>query len=169
MRRHRPPPEGPLEPDRAFAYALRALAQRALTEREVADRLQRRGATEETVGGTLERLRAYRFVDDAGLARRAAQATEEGSRRVRARLRHRGLGEHEIEDALAARDPDADLAGALALVERHGARWTGERGYARGFSYLSRRGYPAGVVARALEGLRGRGPTGDAGAWADED
>lgn len=159
----------PLEPDKALAYAVRALSQRALTEREVGDRLRRRGATDATTDLVLARLRDYRFLDDAGLARRAAQATHEGTFAVRARLRARGLPEHDIEDAIAERDPDADLAGALELVRRHAQRWAGERGYARGFAFLSRRGYPAAVVARALEGLRGRAPAEDPAAWADED
>lgn len=156
------PDAKPLPPDKAFAYAVRALSQKALTERELGDKLRQRNASPETVAATLERLREYNFVDDAGLAERAARDPRVGLHAVRTKLRVRGLDEHTIEDALAGRDPEADLEGARALFERHRGKWTGERAYTKAYAFLSRRGYPAGVVAEVLKELpRGSEPEPD--------
>jgi regulatory protein len=150
-----------LEPDKAFNYALRALAQKALTERELSDRLRRRAASAQTIAATLERLRDYGFVDDAGLAARSAQETSVGPFAIRQRLKARGLDEHTIEDALAERDPELDLEGARALVERHAARWAGERAYAKGYAFLARRGFPTSVIVEVLADLRRNAPSED--------
>jgi regulatory protein len=147
------PPE-PLKPGDALTYAVRALAQKSLTERELETRLKRRGATPDVISSTLERLREHKFVNDATVAEYAVRDTNLGSSAIRMKLKARGVNTHTIEDALQHRDPDADLEGALVLVERYGPRWTGPRGYAKGFSFLARRGFPSGVIHKALEALR---------------
>jgi regulatory protein len=147
------PPE-PLKPAEALAYAVRALSQKSLTERELETRLKRRHASIEVIASTLEKLREHKFVNDATVAEYAVRDTNKGSSAIRMKLRARGVNTHTIEDALLTRDPDADLEGALALTQRYGPRWTGPRGYAKGFSFLARRGFPSGVIHKALEGLR---------------
>jgi regulatory protein len=147
------PPE-PLKPGDALTYAVRALAQKSLTERELEVRLKRRNASPDVIVGTLEKLREHKFLNDTTVAEYAVRDTNKGSSAIRMKLRARGVNTHTIEDALLTRDPDADLEGALALTERYGPRWTGPRGYAKGFSFLARRGFPSGVIHKALEGLR---------------
>ena len=147
------PPE-PLKPAEALAYAVRALSQKSLTERELETRLKRRHASSEVIASTLEKLREHKFVNDATVAEYAVRDANLGSGAIRMKLKARGINTHTIEDALHHRDPDADLEGALALVERYGPRWTGPRGYAKGFAFLARRGFPSGVVHQALAGLR---------------
>ena len=147
------PPE-PLKPGDALTYAVRALAQKSLTERELEVRLKRRNASPDVIASTLERLREHKFVNDATVAEYAVRDANLGSGAIRMKLKARGINTHTIEDALHHRDPDADLEGALALVERYGPRWTGPRGYAKGFVFLARRGFPSGVVHQALARLR---------------
>ena len=154
MRRARVEPVKPLEPGEALQYAVRALSQKALTERELETRLRRRGASEAVVAQTLEKLREHRFVNDATLAEHAVRDTRLGSGMIRMKLKARGVGEHTISDALQHRDGEADLEGARALVERYGSKWTGPRGYAKGYAFLARRGFPSGAIRQALEGLR---------------
>lgn len=157
-RRRSPESDAPLAPDKALGYALRALAQKALTERELSDRLRRRGASPEVLARTLESLRDYGFVDDAGLAERAARDERQGPLSIRAKLKARGVDEHTIEDALSGRDPELDLEGARALVERHRSRWVGERAYSKAYAFLARRGYPSSVIFEALEPIRAASP-----------
>jgi regulatory protein len=147
------PPE-PLKPGDALTYAVRALAQKSLTERELEVRLKRRNANPDVIAHTLERLREHKFLNDATVAEYAVRDANLGSGAIRMKLKARGVNTHTIEDALQHRNPDADLEGALALVERYGPRWTGPRGYAKGFAFLARRGFPSGVVHQALGGLR---------------
>ncbi|HWG84302.1 MAG TPA: RecX family transcriptional regulator [Deinococcales bacterium] len=157
-----------LDPEKAFAYAVRALAQKSLTEKELTDRLRRRGANPATVAGTLERLRDYGFVNDAALAARSAEEARVGVHAIRARLKARGLDEHTIEDALSGRDPDLDVEGARALVERYGAKWAGERAYSKGYAFLARRGFPSVVIAEALADLRRRASPEDLAVEEEE-
>lgn len=154
------PPE-PLKPGDALSYAVRALAQKSLTERELEVRLKRRNASPDVIASTLERLREHKFLNDATVAEYAVRDANLGSGAIRMKLKARGVNTHTIEDALQHRAPDADLEGALTLVERYGPRWTGPRGYAKGFAFLARRGFPSGVVQRALAGLPELAQTGD--------
>lgn len=144
----------PLNADKAFAYAVRALSQRALTEAELEKKLRARHASPDVIAQTLERLREYRFVDDQSLAERAVKDDQTGSRLIRMKLRQRGLGNAVIEDAMQARDPDADLEAAQRLAERHAHHWTGERGYAKAYAFLSRRGFDARTIQTVLQDLR---------------
>jgi regulatory protein len=147
------PPE-PLKPGDALTYAVRALSQKSLTERELETRLRRRNASADVIATTLDRLREHHFVNDATVAEYAVRDPNLGSGAIRMKLKARGVNTHTIEDALVQRDPDADLAGARALVERYGRRWIGPRGYAKGFAFLARRGFPSGIVHQVLASLR---------------
>jgi regulatory protein len=144
----------PLEAGAAFAYAVRALSQRALTEQELEKKLKARGATAEIITETLERLREYRFVDDAALAERAAKETGVGSRLIRMKLKMRGLESAVIEDAMTTREPDTDLEAARALAQRHRSKWVGERAYSKAYAFLSRRGFDGRTVQEVLRELR---------------
>ncbi len=144
----------PLDADKVFAYAVRALSQRALTEAELEKKLRARRASPDVIARTLERLREYRFVDDQSLAERAVKDDQTGSRLIRMKLRQRGLGNDVIEDAMLARDPEADLEAAQRLAERHAHRWKGERGHAKAYAFLSRRGFDSRTIQTVLQDLR---------------
>ncbi len=137
--------------DEAFQYALRALSARALTERELERKLRVRLASAEIITETLARLREYKFVDDAAVAERAAGDTTLGRYGIQRKLAHRGVEKHLIEDALTARDADADLEAAHGLVERHAGKWTGERAYQKAMAFMMRRGFSGEVTRRALQ------------------
>ena len=144
----------PLDEGKAFVYAVRALSQRALTERELEKRLRQRGANPDVIAATLERLREYRFVDDAALAERAAKETGVGSRLIRMKLKMRGLENAVIEDAMTTREPDTDLDAARTMAERHRNKWVGERAYAKGYAFLARRGFDGRTIQEVLRELR---------------
>jgi regulatory protein len=144
----------PLEAGGAFAYAVRALSQRALTEQELEKKLRARGASPEIITETLERLREYRFVDDAALAERAFKETGVGSRLIRMKLKMRGLDTTVIEDAMTTREPDTDLEAARSLAQRHRSKWVGERAYSKGYAFLARRGFDGRTVQEVLRELR---------------
>lgn len=154
MRSRRPTEAKALDEGAAFAYAVRALSQRALTEQELEKKLRARGASQDVIAGTLERLREYRFVDDAALAERAAHETGVGSRLIRMKLRMRGLESAVIEDAMTSREPDTDLEAARALAGRHCSKWVGERAYAKAYAFLARRGFDGRTIQEVLRELR---------------
>lgn len=151
-------PPAPLTASEALASALRMLAQRALTEREVGDRLRRRGAPDGIIDATVERLRGYNFLDDAALAVRAAGDTTVGSSAIPAKLRFRGLSAHQIDDALVNRPPALDVESATGLALRRRERFSGTDGYRRGYAFLARRGFPPEAIRLALQALGSEPP-----------
>jgi regulatory protein len=136
--------------DEAFQYALRALSARALTERELERKLRNRKAPAAIITEVLERLREYKFVNDTAVAERAATDESLGRYGIQRKLMTRGVSRHIIEDALETRSADDDLEAALALVERHQGKWTGERAYHKATAFLVRRGFSGDITRKAL-------------------
>ncbi len=146
-------------------YALRALAQRALSAAELRGRLEKRSQDEDHIQGVLERLSELRYLDDTQVARIEGQRRGVGAYRVRARLKQRGVASEVIEETLQARDPDEDVSQARALLERRiSALRRGANPRAKAYGLLARRGYGGEVIRRALEGQ-----TWDSAAEAGED
>lgn len=134
-----------------MAYAFRALAQRALTEHELRARLARRGADEAATERVLARLREFGYVNDAQVARAATERRGVGAMRVRAGLARRGIDRDTIDEAIGARDADAEREDLDALVARNLPRWRRAKNpRSSAFGFLARRGYAAGQIFEAL-------------------
>jgi regulatory protein len=145
--------------------ALASLARRALTRKELASRLARKGYSAEEVAKTLDALEKSGLVDDARAAEshaagRAARGL--GRRRIASELVARGVPEAERAAALAGLDPEdekARLSAALAKRARAlPAGLTGEARSRRLFAHLVRRGFAPDAV---LEALGRKGDDGD--------
>jgi regulatory protein len=98
--------------------AVRALARRDLSARELAERLERRGVDEHTRRGVVERLAQAGYVDDARFAADRARALAErglGDAAIRADLEARGVAAEALDDALAALEPEHGRARCEAL------------------------------------------------------
>src|SRR5262249_6179419 len=108
----------------AYQRALRRLARRDHSEHELRRALLQRGHPPGEVEGALQRLRAERYLDDAGFAARFARsrmaARGQGRLRVRQGLHERGvapaLAEGGIKEALTEVSEKAVLD---ALARRH--------------------------------------------------
>jgi regulatory protein len=145
-----------------FAAALRLLTARDRSERELAERLRRKGFDESTCLETVARCRELGYVDDARFARSRARQLMESGRAVGKRLLL-DLQQHGIAEALAGetraeleqkRDQDAVLT---ELLQR---RFSGfdydqadDRERRRVIQFFLRRGFDLAVV---LDRIRGR-------------
>lgn len=136
--------------DDAIQYAVRALSARSLTEAELIRKLRNRFATQAVIDDVLERLRNLKFVDDGVIAARAAEDAALGRFGIQRKLAQRGVSKNLIEDALLARDSEADLEAAQSLVTRYSRQWTGKNSYHKAMSFLMRRGFSGDVVRKAL-------------------
>lgn len=139
----------------AFEAALRSLAYRPRSEKELRDRLSRRGFSRRVVGATLDRLRGLGYLDDAAYARFYAetqQASRPRSRRLlQVELRRRGVAPPVAEEATeGVSDEDAAY---LAAQRRVGALRGLEyqRFRERLGSFLTRRGFSYEVARRTLD------------------
>jgi len=145
--------------EEARQMALQYLGARDRTERELRDRLQRRGCSPEAIETALERLVAARLVDDEALARRYVEVrmTERpsGAIRLAQDLRRRGVERpvidrvlEEFADGIGTEETAVDLLRRVAKRYRGLDRTTARR---RMYGMLARRGFDPETTARAVE------------------
>lgn len=104
---------------RAYEYGLHLLDQRGYSYREMYDKLMHApNAQEDAVLTALEKLTRYGFLNDARyaeeLARHFVERKKFGIRRAEYEMKHRGLSQEDIDDALAEYD-DAEKISAQLL------------------------------------------------------
>ena len=140
--------------DRALSYTLWLLGRRDYSEKELRDRLTRKGAGAADIDRVIARLDDLDLVDDArvaaGLVR--VRRKKRGVFALRRELRRKGIVGSTAEDALAPVTHESQLAAALRILERHAWRFEDRdaRSRARAYAFLARRGFPPDVVREAL-------------------
>ena len=142
---------------RAIATALNALAYRARSEGEIAQRLRQKGYEQTVIDAALERLRGWHYVDDRDFASRWIENRQEhrprSERMLAQELRQKGVDPATIADTIADAGVD-EIADARELVRKQRAKLSGldpETQTRRITGFLSRRGYSWDVIRRALE------------------
>jgi regulatory protein len=105
----------------AIRYAFRLLSYRGRSERELNDRLKRKGFTEETVLNTISHLKDNGFIDDVELALTLKSSAQEnkllGNEGIKGFLRQRGISEETIGNVITDEDTD-EILRAKKLVDR---------------------------------------------------
>jgi regulatory protein len=145
-------------PDRlehARRHAWRALGRRDHTSAELRAKLAARGVEPEIVERVLAELAEVGYVDDALYAQRFAEDRRRldrwGSERIERRLQELGVEREHIEAALVGREGDAELEGALALLEqRFPVAPVTRRDRDRALGMLVRKGYAFELAVDAL-------------------
>ncbi|RIK39926.1 MAG: RecX family transcriptional regulator [Chloroflexi bacterium] len=149
------------EAEQATSAALHFVAYRPRSEREVRDRLRRRGFTAEAVDTALSRMRGWGYIDDSAFAEfwveNRVEHAPRGRRKLEAELRTKGVEREVVNQAIehvALRELDDALALARKrLPSLHGLDEATQRRRLSG--YLARRGYDWPVVRATLEQLYG--------------
>ena len=132
---------------KAMDQALRLLSFRARSEREMADRLAKKGFAPDVADRTVARLRELNLLDDGVLARDIAESRRRGGRgdhRIRQELRKRGLAPETIAGALDAVPAEDGAERAWAALQKRAARMKGldrDRAYRRLQGFLIRQGF----------------------------
>ncbi|WP_092373813.1 regulatory protein RecX [Micromonospora phaseoli] len=145
------------EAEVAREICLRQLAVRPRTRAELATALARRGISEETAAGVLDRYDEVGIIDDAAFARAWVASRHAGrglARRALANeLRQRGVDGDTASEALGELDETTEAETARALVERklRTARGEPDAVFRRLVGMLARKGYPPGVSIRAVK------------------
>lgn len=160
-------PREPAHPLDCHERALRLLAARPRSRRELRDRLRAAGFGAEEVEEELDRLEAVGLVDDDRFARALAEhqllRRGAGARAVLAALAARGVdratAEAAVADVSAAEQVPEEGERALSLARARAERLQGlppERAYERLVGFLVRRGHApetAREAARAALGI----------------
>ena len=140
----------------AYIAALRMLAGRELSERQVRRRLARRGFDAPEIDAAIARLLQDRSLDDERAARAMAHAEtslkKRGRLRVKQRLQAAGIApavaQRAIQDTFEAIDVDALMSAALGKRLRGRDRIADEREFQRLYRYLVGQGFePDRVLA----------------------
>ncbi|HAG13228.1 MAG TPA: hypothetical protein DCG49_05120 [Ruminococcus sp.] len=154
---------------RAYEYALYLLEKRAYSYRELYDKLMSApDAQEDAVLIALEKLTRYGFVNDAryaeSLARHYVEGKKFGIRRAAYEMKHRGLSQEDIDDALLEYD-DAERISEqlLELLQKKYARYLNDpddrKATEKVTAALVRRGFTYQQIRYAIE---------DYYAWLEE-
>jgi SOS response regulatory protein OraA/RecX len=137
----------------ALVIAGRALRRRDLSRRRLGERLDRAGVAPAAEQSVLASLVEAGAVDDARLARTRACSLAErgwGNAAIAERLQREGVGESDIDQALAGLDPERD----------RGARLLASLGPAKAWTLLSRRGFDPETIEALVDPLDGAEPGG---------
>jgi regulatory protein len=143
-------------PDSAYIAALKMLGRRELSERQVRQRLARRGYDDESIDEAIARLTTDRSLDDERAARAMAHAEttlkKRGTMRVKRRLEAAGIAPaiaaRAIQEAFQAIDADALAAAALQKRLRGREEIADQREFQRLYRFLIGQGFePDRVLA----------------------
>jgi regulatory protein len=133
------------------------LGRRALSRREVAERLARRGFGPDEVSTELKRLEAAGLLDDGALAKQLAEQSARqgyGRRALAATFVRRGLGREAAEEALAGLAPEVGhgaLERALERMARRHPDWRHDRAARQRLTRaLAQRGFDLDAIRDAL-------------------
>lgn len=158
---------------RAREICLHQLTTRARSRAELAAVLARRGVDTDVAATVLDRLTKVGLIDDKAFAVAvvASGRTNRGlaRRALAADLRRRGVDEQASAAALAAVEPEDELASARALVARRLRSVQGHPPEVRArrlTAMLARKGYPAGLASRVV--AEALGGSADAVVYVDD-
>ena len=145
-------------PDSAYVAALRMLGGRELSERQVRQRLARRGYDADEIDAAITRLVRDRSLDDERAARAMAHAEtslkKRGRGRVQQRLQAAGIAsavaQRAIQETFQTIDADALLDAALQKRLRGREQIADEREFQRLYRYLVGQGFEPDRVLSLL-------------------
>ena len=137
--------------------ALRLLAFRAHSEKELSDKLIMAGAKKEDLPYVLDFVKEYGFVNDADyavhLARDLQKIKKYGKNRIIAELKKRGIAAEFIDAALLETDDgEADIL--LPLMERKLGGNFDRKNIDRAIRYFAYRGYDFDDIKACIERLK---------------
>lgn len=139
-------------------YALRLLTIKDRTERELEDRLERKGYDKDVVNAVIEEMKSLGYVDDKRYAMHFAELRAAydkfGPYRILVELGRRGIPKDLAEDTVRSvfhegREEANALELAMQWVTRKGTD-DKEKAYRRLYAYLARRGFAPDVARKAL-------------------
>lgn len=144
----------------AIHYAYRLLSYRDRSEKELRERLRKKGFSEETVLQSIKHLKDKGFIDDAALAVSLRRSAEDikllGSKGVRGFLQQRGISEKIIDDVLTDSESD-EIIRAKKLVDRKlktMKNFSDEEIRKKLWRILMRRGYSFDTIRHILRQLK---------------
>ena len=146
-----------LNRNEAKEKALRLLAFRAHSEKELSDKLIMAGAKKEDLPYVLDFVKEYGFVNDAEYAGHLAKDLQKlkkyGKKRIEDELRKRGISSDDIKNALFELD-DEEQDSLLPLVEKKLGGNFEQKNIDKVIRYFIYRGYRFDDIKACIEKVR---------------
>lgn len=138
----------------ALDKAMTHLSSTMKTEKQMRDFLKKKGYVDGVCDYVLEKLREYRFVDDAQYCAQYAETAGRnmGARRIALELKQRGADEAAIGEALSGLTGQSEAAKAAAQKYMKNREFTREN-LSKTFRYLMGRGFDYETAKEALTSL----------------
>ncbi len=144
----------------AKRYALKLLHYRSRSEKEIIQRLKRKGFDDIQISNTVEYLKNAELLNDDVLAsellKSATEKKQLGRKGIQVFLFHRGINKNLIAETLSGLSEDTEKETALRLVEkkmkvlRNHSKNVIKR---RLWGMLERRGFSADVIHTAIKSI----------------
>ena len=155
-------PSSPKPTVSAYIDGLRMLGRRELSEKQVRDRLLRKGHEENEVNVAIERLRTSRAIDDVrvaeAIAHTATAVHRRGRLRVKRQIEQAGIApataRQALDNVFDAISDEELLEAALAKRLRGRDRIADEAEFRRLFRHLLGQGFEPDRVLAALKRIR---------------
>jgi regulatory protein len=141
----------------ALDKALTHITGSQKTEREIRQFLEKKGYLPAVIEYVLEKMRDYRFVDDAQYARTFAQsgAKKKGARLLKMQLKGKGISDEDADAALGEIDGESQIAAATDLLKKYlRGKPLNRETLAKAYRYLLSKGFDYEVAKSALERLK---------------
>ena len=145
------------EKSAALDKALTHVTGSRKTEQEIRVFLQKKGYLPSTIGYVLEKMRDYRFVDDADYARDFAQAgaKKKGERLIKMQLKGKGICDEDADAALEEIDEEEQKEAAISLLTKYlRGKNLDKETLAKAYRHLLSKGFDYDTAKSALEALK---------------
>ena len=128
------------------------------TEKELSDKLQKAGYSEETIARTMEYVRYFGYIDDRRYAEKYIDAakTKKSRMRIIFDLTNKGVDRQIIDEALDAawEGDERELVRSMARKKLKNMDPADPKTYAKAAAYLARKGFSSPDILAVLGEIR---------------
>ncbi len=144
------------EQNKANNYALKLLSYRPRSEKEIIDKMKRKGYGEEVIKGTINYLGNFGYINDKDFATEftKVKAGKFGRNRIKLELTRKGIDEKIIDEIIESEfNEEIEYSNALEIAKKKIKSYKDDDRnaiYRKLGSYLQRRGYSYDIVTKVL-------------------
>ena len=141
------------EKDTAFDKALTHLSASLKTEKQIRDFLSKKGYLPAVIEYVLEKLRSYRFLNDAEYAETYTKnaAKRKGSLLIKMELKAKGISQTDIDEAMESLDENEELETAKDVLSKYMRGKTPDvQTLQKAYRHLMGKGFGYDVIKQAL-------------------
>ncbi len=144
------------ETSSAFEAGLLLISRSAKTEKEVKAKLISKGFSEKVIAGAINKLKEYRYINDAAFSQSFVRSYASKSRReIENKLRQKGVSHDDIQEALSLVDDGTEREKAVHYAEKYMKnKVMNEKTKNNLFAGLARKGFALDIIYGVIEDIK---------------